>query len=285
MLRKPAWLVKRLPDPQALARMRELLGQLRLNTICESASCPNLGECWGKSTATFLIMGDVCTRHCGFCDVTPGSPAALDEAEPVNVAEAVQLLALRHVVITSVTRDDVPDGGAAHFAATINAVRQRCPAVTSEVLVPDFGGSISGLQAVLAAGPAVLAHNLETVRRIHPRLRPHFSYQRSLDILAASRRLAPAVRTKSSIMVGLGESEAEVAEALADLRGVDCDYVTIGQYLAPSHRHEPVREYVHPDVFARYKRMAGEMGFRHAASGPFVRSSYDAAAALHGRGA
>ena len=280
MVRKPAWLTKHLPDPQALARMRALLGHLHLNTICESANCPNIGECWAKNTATFLILGTVCTRNCGFCDVQPGQPAPPAADEPEMVAAAVAALQLRHAVITSVSRDDLADGGSAHFAATIRQIRRQCPHTTVEVLIPDYQGDMESLQTTLAAHPDVLAHNIETVRRIHHSLRPRFSYDRSLDVLAASRRLAPQVRTKSSIMVGLGESATEVAESLADLRRVECDFVTIGQYLAPSAQHVPVVEYIHPDVFAQYKQMALEMGFRHVESGPFVRSSFEAATAV-----
>ena len=278
--RKPAWLSKRLPDAQDLARMRQLLGRLHLHTICESASCPNLGECWRKNTATFLIMGDTCTRHCGFCNVPSGVPLALDEEEPKMVAEAVKLLGLRHAVITSVSRDDLSDAGAAHIAATITAIKTICPDVTVEVLVSDLAGQEDNLKVVLAAAPDVFAHNLETVRSLHRRLRPQYSYERSLQVLARSKQLAPDIRTKSSIMVGLGESDEDVLDSFTDLRVVDCDFLTIGQYLAPSKKHMPVKEYVHPSVFAHYKQQAEAMGFKHVASGPFVRSSYDAAAAL-----
>jgi lipoic acid synthetase len=283
-LRKPPWLTKRLPDAQALERMRRLLKDLRLHTICESASCPNLGECWAQSTATFLILGNACTRRCGFCNVTPGRPAPVDPEEPAHVAEAVQALGLQHVVITSVTRDDLADGGAAHFAATVRAIRAHNPATTVELLIPDLAGSSAALAEVLAAAPTVLAHNLETVRSLHACIRPRFSYDRSLAVLATTRRLAPAIYTKSSLMVGLGESPEDVLASLADLRGVDCDFVTIGQYLRPSARHAPVVEYVRPEVFAYYREKALELGFKHVASGPFVRSSFAAAAALRAAG-
>jgi lipoic acid synthetase len=279
-LRKPKWLVKPLPDARALKRMRGLLSDLDLNTICESANCPNLGECWAKSTATFLILGDVCTRNCGFCDVPAGRPAPLDIHEPSRVAEAVRVLGLAHVVITSVTRDDVPDGGAAHFAATIRAVKNACPKTSVEVLIPDFSGKSESLTLVLEAEPSILGHNMETVRSLHKRIRPRFDYERSLGILAESKRLAPSIYTKSSIMVGLGETEDDVIATLKDLRQVDCDFVTIGQYLRPSRENVPVEEYVPPSTFERYRQIAEELGFRYVASGPFVRSSYNAAAAL-----
>lgn len=260
--------------------MRELLSGLQLHTICESANCPNLGECWEKATATFLVLGNTCTRRCAFCDVTTGAPQPPDPAEPSHVAEAVRALQLRHAVVTSVTRDDLPDGGAAHFAATIREIKALCPGTTIEVLIPDFDGDSEHLATVLAAQPTILAHNLETVRRLHRSIRPRFRYDRSLCVLAASRRLAPGIFTKSSLMVGLGETEEEVVAALRDLRAVQCEIVTVGQYLAPSGSHAAVVEYLHPDVFARYRQVALELGFGHVASGPFVRSSFDARAAL-----
>lgn len=278
--RKPDWLKKRLPDGRAMARMRKLLGGLALNTICESANCPNIGECWGEGTATFLIMGNVCTRRCGFCDVTTGRPGALDPNEPQHVAEAVKELGLRHAVITTVARDDVEDGGARHFAATIEAVHRLCPETTVEALISDFDGREACLEEVLKARPEVLAHNLEVVDRLHRKVRPRFRYQRSLEVLAASRRLAPDIFTKSNIMVGLGEREDEVIQMMRDLRAVDCDILTIGQYLRPSDQHLPVQEFVHPDVFRRYQEEGERLGFLHVASGPFIRSSYQAGSVL-----
>lgn len=278
--RKPPWLTKRLPDPRVLNRMRQLLDGLGLHTICESASCPNIGECWAKETATFLILGDVCTRRCGFCDVTTGRPEAVDPFEPLSVARAVAALGLSHAVVTSVARDDLDDGGAMHFAQTIRAIRRHNPVTTVEVLIPDFEGIAAYLEIVLSAGPDILAHNVETVPRLHRRVRPRFRYQRSLDLLAESKTRAADVYTKSNIMVGLGEEPAEVEQVMADLRAVDCDFLTIGQYLRPSKEHLPVVAYVHPDLFARYKAHAEALGFRHVASGPFVRSSFDAATAM-----
>lgn len=282
--RKPPWLSKKLPDPQAVLRMRALLGKNRLHTICESANCPNLGECWGEAVATFLIMGDICTRRCGFCDVATGRPHSLDPEEPRHVAEAVRDLGLAHVVVTSVSRDDLADGGAGHFAATIEEIRHLCPGTTVEVLIPDLQGSQDCLEVVLAAQPTVLAHNVETVSHLHRQIRPCFRYDRSLRVLATSKRLSPHIYTKSSLMVGLGESEVEVLAALADLRQVGCDFVTVGQYLRPSREHTPVVEYVRPELFERYREAALTMGFQHVASGPFVRSSYGAAAALSDAG-
>lgn len=282
--RKPGWLTKRLPDPQAMARMRSLLDGLHLNTICESANCPNIGECWAKATATFLILGERCTRRCGFCKVDTGRPLPPNPLEPLHVAEAVQALGLTHVVITSVSRDDIADGGAAHFAATIREIHRLCPQTAVEVLIPDYTDEAGGLSTVLAAKPAILGHNIETVAALHRRVRPRFRYERSLQVLAESRRLAPDIYTKSSIMVGLGETAEQVYGTLADLRRVDCDFVTIGQYLRPSAQHAHVVEYVHPTVFEQYRHKALELGFRYVASGPFVRSSFDAATALQAAG-
>lgn len=278
--RKPGWLKKPLPDPQALRRMRELLDGLALHTICESASCPNLGECWAQQTATFLILGDVCTRRCGFCDVETGRPPHFDLLEPLRVAEAVRRLGLQHAVITSVSRDDLPDGGAEQFARTIRAIRHLCPETTVEVLIPDFDGRPEPLRLVLEADPEILAHNVETVPRLHRKVRPRFRYERSLAVLESAKSYRPSVFTKSNIMLGLGETEEEVLAVMRDLRAVGCDFLTIGQYLRPSPNHLPVVEYVHPQVFDRYREAAEALGFRYVASGPFVRSSFDAAAAL-----
>lgn len=278
--RKPDWLKKRIPDPKAMATMRQLLAELKLNTICEEAGCPNIGECWGKRTATFLIMGDICTRACGFCDVTTGRPHPLDFAEPLRVARAVAHLGLAHVVLTSPDRDDLPDKGAAHWAACIRAIQRHSPQTTVEALISDFDGIEEHLATVLDANPVILAHNIETTRRLHRKVRPRFRYDRSLQVLERSKRLRPDIFTKSNIMVGFGETEDEVIEVMRDLRAVGTDFLTIGQYLQPSPKHLPVVEYVHPDVFARYKEIALELGFRYVASGPFVRSSFDAADAL-----
>lgn len=280
MERKPDWLKKDLPDGRAMKRMRTLLADLNLHTICESANCPNIGECWGESTATFLILGNICTRRCGFCDVTTGRPDLVDPHEPENVAEAIAHLGIKHAVITMVNRDDLEDAGAEHIARTIRAVRRRNPDTTIEVLVSELKGREDLIGQVLEAKPDVFAHNLETVRRLHRKVRPRFRYDQSLEVLAIARRLAPDVYTKSNIMVGLGETEEEVIEMMKDLRSVDCDFLTIGQYLRPSEKHLPVEEFVHPDVFRRYQAIAEELGFKYVFSGPFVRSSYQAGSAL-----
>lgn len=282
--RKPDWLKKRIPDPKVMSEMRALLDGLQLNTICEEAGCPNIGECWGERTATFLILGEICTRACGFCDVETGRPHPVDFAEPYHVARAVETLGLKHVVITAPDRDDLPDKGAGHYAATIRAVQRMCPQTTVEVLISDFDGNPEHLQTVLDADPAILAHNVETVPRLHRKVRPRFRYERSLGVLADSKRLRPDIFTKSNIMVGFGETEEEVVRVMRDMRDRDCDFLTIGQYLQPSKKHLPVVEYVHPDVFERYKEIALELGFRYVASGPFVRSSFDAKAALEAVG-
>lgn len=278
--RKPDWLKKSLPDGKAMKEMRTLLRELSLHTICESALCPNIGECWGERTATMMIMGEICTRRCGFCDVTTGRPVPLDPEEPENVAKAIAELGIQHAVITTVTRDDLEDGGARHFAKTIEAIHRHCPGTTVEALISDFDAREDLIGIVLEARPEVLAHNLETVRRLHRKVRPRFRYERSLEVLAISRRLAPDIWTKSNIMVGLGETEDEVIEMMKDLRSVDCDFLTIGQYLRPSDMHLPVREYVSPDKFRRYKEIAEDLGFKYVFAGPFVRSSYQAGSAL-----
>lgn len=257
--------------------MAELVKNSNLHTICESARCPNRGECWERRTATFLILGDVCTRHCGFCAVTKGAPGPLDPAEPGAVAEASARLGLKYAVITSVTRDDLPDGGAAHFAAVIEAVRQKSPRTRIEVLIPDFKGEIGPLETVLAARPDVLNHNLETVRAVYPRIsRPAANYERSLQVLRnASERGFP---TKSGLMVGLGESESDILAAMKDLRAAGCDLLTIGQYLRPALVNPPVEKYYPPEEFGKFEAEALGMGFKAAACGPLVRSSYRAGA-------
>ena len=272
--RKPEWLKKPLPRADSLNRMEGVLRQRALHTVCESALCPNLGECFQRGTATFLIMGDVCTRDCAFCGVASGHPGDLDPAEPARVADAVVALGLEHVVVTSVTRDDLADGGAAHYAATIRAIRNRAPRASIEVLTPDFLGRLECLDTVLAERPEVFNHNLETVSRLYPTVRPQAEYRRSLDLLAhsASRR---AGLVKTGCMVGLGEMQEEVAALLEDVRAAGVDVVTIGQYLRPSKHHLPVVEYVPPAIFDCYRRRGEALGLQvHAA--PFVRSSFRA---------
>lgn len=276
--RKPAWLKKKINSSSGeQAAMRALLGELRLNTVCQQALCPNIAECFSCGQATFLILGKDCTRQCSFCNVDKGAqPQPPDRDEPRRVAEAVLRLRLSHLVITSPTRDDLPDGGAAHYATTVSAVREQSPTTVLELLVPDFGGDQHALATVLESRPAILAHNLETVPRLYA-VRSGASYQRSLRLLERSAQLAGDIPTKSGIMLGLGETEQEVLSVLTDLRRVGCSYLSVGQYLAPSRRHQPVCEYIAPERFELVRQQALELGFRHVESGPYVRSSYHAA--------
>lgn len=277
-IRLPAWLRMSLPTSESYAATRGLLEDLRLHTVCESARCPNHWECWSRGTATFMIAGDRCTRACGFCAVTTARPLPLDPDEPGRVAEAVHRMRLRHVVITAVARDDLADGGAAHFRSTILAVQALDHRLSIEVLVPDFGGRHEAIDTVVGTGPQVFNHNLETVRRLTPTVRHRATYDRSLEVLAHARSLAgskgPVV--KSGLMLGLGERADEVGEALRDLREAGCEILTLGQYLQPTPRHLPVVEYLPPDQFEAYRLQAVALGFRHVASAPKVRSSYHA---------
>ena len=276
-LRLPTWLHTRLPTTDSFAQTRALLDELRLHTVCQSAACPNHWECWTKGTATFMIGGDRCTRACGFCAVTTAKPLPLETDEPARVAEATQRLRLRHVVITGVARDDLADGGADHFRRTIEAVRALNPATVIEVLTPDFNARAEAIDSVLAARPHIFNHNLETVRRLTPAVRSRATYDRSLSVLGhVKAQRDGTIYTKSGLMLGLGETEEEVFAALADLRGVGCDLLTLGQYLQPTLKHLPVVEYVTPERFADYGARARQMGFRHVASAPMVRSSYHA---------
>jgi lipoic acid synthetase len=275
--RLPEWLRIRLPTTDRFAQTRALLGELKLHTVCESARCPNHWECWEKGTATFMIGGDRCTRACRFCAVTTAKPLPLDPQEPARVAQATQRMRLRHVVITAVARDDLPDGGAGHFAATIQAVRALNPGIVIEVLTPDFNDRDAAIEAVLAANPHIFNHNIETVRRLTPAVRSRATYDRSLNVLGKVKAKRPqGIYTKSGLMLGLGETEAEVDAALADLRRIGCDLLTLGQYLQPSLDHIPVFEFITPAQFEAYGRRARAMGFLHVASGPMVRSSYHA---------
>ena len=273
---KPAWLRVRAPGSPGYRRLKRLVREQNLHTVCEEAGCPNIGECWQHGTATFMILGSVCTRACAYCNVEHGRPGPVDPAEPARVAEAVRTLDLDHAVITSVDRDDLDDGGAGVFADTVAAVRARSPACRIETLVPDFGGSTAALDTVLAAGPDILNHNLETVRGQYRRARPGGSYDRALRLLAHAGRRRSAAATKSGLMVGLGETRDELLAALADLREAGCDIVTIGQYLRPSLAHLPVARYYDPAEFAALGRAAAALGFGHVESGPLVRSSYHA---------
>jgi len=278
---KPDWLKKKinLSDTQELHR---LFGSLRLHTVCKQAQCPNIGECFAAKVATFLLMGAACTRGCWFCNVGKAQPQPLDSDEPRRVAEAVRKLGLRHVVITSVTRDDLPDGGAGHFSRTIAAVHDVDAAITVEVLVPDFQGDVLAVETVLAAGPRIFAHNVETVPRLYSRVRRGADYQRSLGVLDAAKNRSESVPIKSGIMLGLGEEPEEVRQVLRDLRQVRCDFLSIGQYLAPSKHHAPVQRFVPPEEFLCYENEAKALGFAHVESGPYVRSSYIASSYLNG---
>ena len=270
--RLPEWLRSKLPTSDSFALTRSLLNELKLHTVCESAKCPNHWECWGKGTATFMIAGDRCTRACGFCAVSTAKPLALEADEPLRVAEATQRMKLKHVVITAVARDDLKDGGADHFRRTIEAVRELNPGIVIEVLVPDFNESEASIEVVLAANPHIFNHNLETVRRLTPSVRHRATYDRSLRVLAQVKTGSRnSIYTKSGLMLGLGETKDEVATALADLRSVNCDILTLGQYLQPSLKHLPVVEYVPPAAFAEFGAQAKAMGFVHVASGPMGR--------------
>ncbi len=273
---KPRWLKKRLPTGPAYEKVKELIGKDRLHTVCQEAKCPNMWECFSQQTATFLIMGSRCTRNCRFCSVAQGPVEPPDPAEPERVAAAARKMGLRYVVITSVTRDDLPDGGAAFFAATIQAVHRQIPSAKVEVLIPDFQGNAEALQAVLEAGPDVLNHNIETVPRLYELVRPQARYQRSLQLLSRVQKYAPGLPIKSGLMLGLGESSEEIRSTLKDLIGAGCRILTLGQYLQPSKAHLPVKRFVSPAEFENWKSTALEMGFCEVASGPFVRSSYHA---------
>jgi lipoyl synthase len=273
---KPFWLKVKAPGSPEYIRLKRLMGELHLNTVCEEAHCPNIGECWHHGTATFMILGEVCTRNCPYCAVAHGRPAGLDTAEPARVADAVERMRLSYVVITSVDRDDLADGGASIFAGTIGQIRQRVPACRIEVLIPDFQGKEAALHAVLDAGPDILNHNTETVPRLYKTARPGGRYPRALELLDRARHYAPNIPTKSGLMVGLGETWDEIVATLADLRAVGCAILTIGQYLRPSAAHLPVVRYYHPEEFDMLKSTALSMGFGHVESGPLVRSSYHA---------
>jgi lipoic acid synthetase len=272
---KPAWLKVRMPGGGRYEEVRRALHELNLHTVCEEASCPNIGECWGSGTATVMLMGDVCTRGCRFCDVSSGIPAPLDPLEPRHLAEAVGRLSLDYLVVTSVNRDELPDGGAAHFAQAIVELRRAAPRTLVEVLTPDFQGDEAALDLIIDAAPAVAAHNLETVERLTKVVRDRrAAYRQSLAVLAYYKR--GGMRTKSSLMLGLGEKRAEVVEAMRDLRSVGCDILTLGQYLRPSEKHLPVVEYVAPETFLDLEQEGLALGFRFVAAGPLVRSSYKA---------
>lgn len=274
---KPDWLRVKAPGRERIGNVKDILRDLALNTVCEEASCPNIGECFNAGTATFLIMGPACTRACPYCDIDfEKKPKPLDPTEPARLAEAVRRMKLNHVVITSVNRDDLLDGGASQFVACIDAVRSVSPKTTIEVLIPDLCGNWNALEMILQAAPEVLNHNMETVPRLYRRVRPQGNYDRTLELLQRSRQVSPTTYTKSGIMVGLGETDVEIRQVMQDLRGVDCDILTIGQYLQPSQKHLQVNEFVNPEQFAAWKAFGEEIGFLQVVSSPLTRSSYHA---------
>ncbi|MEH1791241.1 lipoyl synthase [Nostoc sp.] len=274
---KPDWLRVKAPGRERIGNVKDILRDLSLNTVCEEASCPNIGECFNAGTATFLIMGPACTRACPYCDIDfEKKPKPLDSTEPPRLAEAVRRMNLNHVVITSVNRDDLFDGGASQFMACIDAVRSVSPNTTIEVLIPDLCGNWNALELIIQAAPEVLNHNTETVPRLYRRVRPQGNYDRTLELLQRTRQLSPSTYTKSGIMVGLGETDAEIRQVMQDLRTVDCDILTIGQYLQPSQKHLQVNEFINPEQFAAWKAFGEEIGFLQVVSSPLTRSSYHA---------
>jgi lipoic acid synthetase len=275
-LRRPSWLKVRLPGGENYTDLKRIMRQNGLHTVCESARCPNVAECWGHRTATFMILGNLCTRACGFCAVPHGRPQGLDADEPERVADAAEKMGLKYAVVTSVNRDELPDGGASIFAATIRAIRRRLPECKIEVLVPDFRGDRQALRTVVEAAPEVFNHNTETVPRLYRQVRMGAVYERSLELLRRAKEMNPRLPTKSGIMVGLGESYDEILETLRDLRAQQVDILTVGQYLQPTQQHLPIARFYHPDEFAQIKRDALALGFKHAECGPLVRSSYHA---------
>lgn len=273
-IKKPKWLRVKLPTGENYRTVRGLVDQHKLHTICESGSCPNMGECWGEGTATFMILGNICTRSCGFCAVQTGKPDAVDEFEPGRVANSVKIMGVKHAVITSVDRDDLKDGGSEIWAQTVRAIRQQSPGTTLETLIPDFAGKWENLQVIIDVAPEIVSHNLETVRRLTKQVRIQAKYDRSLEVLFRLKK--GGMRTKSGVMLGLGESESEVVETMQDLRSVGVDILTLGQYLQPTPKHLPVFEFIEPMQFEKYRILGLEMGFRFVESGPLVRSSYHA---------
>ena len=273
--RKPDWLRAKMPGGEGYIRLKKIIDENKLHTVCQEASCPNMGECWSRGSATIMILGDTCTRSCGFCNVKTGRPAQIDQDEPRRVAESLRLMELRHVVITSVNRDELPDGGAAIWAETIHRVHEACPKMSVEVLVGDFCGNQDAIRVVCDAKPEIISHNMETVRRMHPAVRPQAKYERSLEVLAAFK--SSGLVTKTGIMVGIGERDEEVLEILDDIQAASkADVLTIGQYLQPTRNHLPIDRWVHPDTFVMFKAEALSRGFRVCESGPLVRSSYHA---------
>ncbi len=273
-IKKPNWLRVKLPTGENYKKVRGLVDEHKLHTICESGNCPNMGECWGEGTATFMILGNICTRSCGFCAVTTGKPLEADIFEPAKVAQSVKLMEVKHAVITSVDRDDLPDGGSKIWVATVKSIRRKSPGTTMETLIPDFGGKWDNLQRIIDVAPEVVSHNLETVRRLTKQVRIQAKYDRSLEVLMRLKR--GGMKTKSGIMLGLGETETEIYETIDDLSNVGCDILTMGQYLQPTPNHLPIAEFVTPQKFDEYREYALKKGFRFVESGPLVRSSYHA---------
>ncbi|WP_446896984.1 lipoyl synthase [Clostridium sp. LBM24168] len=276
MVRRPEWLKMKAPDETVLSNMEDMVRNLSLHTVCENAICPNIGKCFKNKTATFMVMGDICTRNCRFCAVSKGRPSALDSREPKNVAIASRKLGLKHTVITSVTRDDLEDGGADHFVKIIKEIRKENPESTIELLIPDLRGNWEALKKIIDAKPDILNHNMETIEVLYEKVKPMGNYDRSIELLRQVKVLNEKVYTKSGIMVGLGETKRQVMKVMDDLLNVNCDILTIGQYLRPSKKHLPVFEYVSPEVFQEYKEIALRKGFKFVTSGPYVRSSYKA---------
>ena len=273
-VKKPSWLRVKLPTGKEYLKVRELVSDYKLHTICESGNCPNMGECWGAGTATFMILGNICTRSCGFCAVATGRPEAIDPFEPLRVAKSVKLMSVKHCVLTSVDRDDLEDGGSIIWANVVNKVRELSPSTTMETLIPDFMGKWVNLQRIIDVAPEIVSHNLETVRRLTKEVRIQAKYDRSLEVLMRLKK--GGMKTKSGVMLGLGETEEEVIETMTDLRSVNVDILTLGQYLQPTKEHLPVAEFVNPKMFDKYKAIGLKMGFRYVESGPLVRSSYHA---------
>ena len=276
MKNKPEWIKARISNMEQIEETMSILRGLSLNTVCEGAQCPNIGECFGKKTATFMIMGEVCTRRCRFCAVPKGEAQCLDVKEPANIGLACSKLGLKHVVVTSVTRDDIHDGGASHFAETVHEIKRQNPETTIELLIPDLKGDWEALKVITDSKPNILNHNLETVPLLYEEVRPQADYKRSLELLQKVKSFDSKIFTKSGIMLGLGEKEEDVLQVMDDLVSVDCDILTIGQYLQPSSSHIELKEYIHPDKFAEYERIGKEKGFKYVASGPLVRSSFNA---------
>lgn len=272
--RKPEWLRVKLPTGENYLKVRKLVDEHKLHTICESGNCPNMGECWGAGTATFMILGNICTRSCGFCAVATGRPLPVDWDEPKRVAESVKLMGVKHCVITSVDRDELKDGGSIIWAQTVLEIRKQCPGTTLETLIPDFKGNWENLQRIIDVKPEIVSHNLETVKRLTKQVRIQAKYERSLEVL--KRLKEGGIRTKSGLMLGLGETKQEIIETMDDLRSVNCDILTLGQYLQPTPKHLPIVEFIRPEVFAELKEIALQKGFKYVESGPLVRSSYHA---------